>query len=102
MDLDKIPVENVSKPSEKKVNKKPTRKSRRQYYQDNMIRDYTTTTTSSPATKDAIAEEMPGKDEEDAAKVGRLAKRKVALLLSYCGTGYQGMQMYSSPFNGIT
>lgn len=33
-------------------------------------------------------------NEDNADKAPRQAKRKVALLMSFCGTGYQGMQMW--------
>lgn len=43
-------------------------------------------------TRDAGAQD---KDEEQGLKVPRLPKRQSALLIGFCGTGCNGMQMYA-------
>lgn len=47
-----------------------------------------------PRPKEGEEGYVPPADGADKAE--RLAKRKVALLLGFCGAGYNGMQMYAS------
>lgn len=44
----------------------------------------------SPVPKEVKTEE---KDETDGPKEKRLPKKRAAVLVGYCGTGYHGMQM---------
>jgi hypothetical protein len=60
------------------------------------------TRNAETASRAAMAEEDPenatttttADDDDGEDKEARLPKRKVALLMGYCGTGYQGMQVY--------
>lgn len=45
--------------------------------------------------------EKPESDEDADDKDPRAPKKKVALLMSFCGTGYQGMQMWASDGDGF-
>ena len=51
--------------------------------ENSVIESTTTTVIESSAGKVAAAED----------EMQRIPKRKVALLMSYCGTGYHGMQI---------
>lgn len=41
---------------------------------------------------------QPREGEDAGDREPRLPKKKVALLMSFCGTGYQGMQMWASRY----
>lgn len=45
------------------------------------------------AAKAAAGEDNAAGDDNDENKEARIPKRKIALLMGYCGTGYQGMQV---------
>ena len=51
-------------------------------------------TASQASTTGEDATTTTTADDDGEEKEARLPKRKVALLMGYCGTGYQGMQVY--------
>lgn len=69
-------------PKPKKLRSR-TRREHREYYENNR------------RNRDNISakEEGEEREENEGEKKERLPKRKVALLIGYCGTGYLGLQM---------